>query len=83
VELGRGRQLVEILAGLGHVAEGVKTAKSAYDLSRKLGVDMPITTEVYKALYENKPAAQAVVDLMARELGPEFVEGAAPHAVRR
>src|SRR5271170_1348227 len=83
VELGKGRQLIEILAGLGHVAEGVKTAKSAYDLSRKLGVDMPITTEVYKALYENKPAAQAVVDLMARELGPEFQAGAAPHAVRR
>jgi glycerol-3-phosphate dehydrogenase (NAD(P)+) len=83
VELGKGRALGEILAGLGHVAEGVKTAKSAYDLSRKLGVDMPITTEVYKALYEDKPAAQAVVDLMARELGPEFESGAAPHAVRR
>jgi glycerol-3-phosphate dehydrogenase (NAD(P)+) len=83
VELGKGRKLDEILAGLGHVAEGVKTAKSAYDLSRKLGVDMPITTEVYRALYEDKPAAKAVVDLMARELGPEFEEGAAPHAVRR
>jgi glycerol-3-phosphate dehydrogenase (NAD(P)+) len=83
VELGKGRQLAEILAGLGHVAEGVKTAKSAYDLSRKLDVDMPITSEVYKALYENKPAAQAVVDLMARELGPEFDAEAVPHAVRQ
>ncbi len=82
-ELGKGRKLDDVLAGLGHVAEGVKTAKSAYDLSRKLGVDMPITTEVYKALYEDKPAAEAVVDLMARELGPEFEKGAAPHAVRR
>jgi glycerol-3-phosphate dehydrogenase (NAD(P)+) len=61
----------------------VKTAKSAYDLASKLGVEMPITTEVYRALYEDKPAAKAVVDLMGRELGPEFAEGAAPHAVRR
>jgi glycerol-3-phosphate dehydrogenase (NAD(P)+) len=82
-ELGKGRTLQDVLAGLGHVAEGVKTAKSAYDLSRKLGVEMPITCEVYKALYEDKPASQAVVDLMARELGPEFEQSAAPHAVRR
>jgi glycerol-3-phosphate dehydrogenase (NAD(P)+) len=83
LELGKGRKLDEVLAGLGHVAEGVKTAKSAYDLSLKLGVEMPITCEVYKALYEDKPAAKAVVDLMARELGPEFEHTAAPHAVRR
>jgi glycerol-3-phosphate dehydrogenase (NAD(P)+) len=83
VELGKGRTLFEVLAGLGHVAEGVKTAKSAYELSQKLGVDMPITTEVYRALYEGKPAAKAVVDLMARELGPEFESSASPHAVRK
>jgi glycerol-3-phosphate dehydrogenase (NAD(P)+) len=82
VELGKGRKLDEILAGLGHVAEGVKTAKSAYDLATKLGVEMPITREVYRALYENKPAARAVVDLMERELGPEFEREAMPHAVR-
>ena len=82
VELGKGKKLPDVLAALGHVAEGVKTAKSAYDLSRKLGVEMPITCEVYRALYEGKPAADAVVDLMARELGPEFDHAAAPHAVR-
>jgi glycerol-3-phosphate dehydrogenase (NAD(P)+) len=82
-EMGKGRTLADVLASLGHVAEGVKTAKSAYDLSKKLGVDMPITTEVYKVLYEDKPAARAVVDLMARELGPEFEHEHAPHAVRR
>ena len=82
-ELGKGRKLDSVLAGLGHVAEGVKTAKSAYDLAQKLGVEMPITSEVYKALYEDKPAAEAVVDLMGRELGPEFEEESAPHAVRR
>jgi glycerol-3-phosphate dehydrogenase (NAD(P)+) len=71
-ELGKGRKLVEILAGLGHVAEGVKTAKSAYDLAKTLDVEMPITSEVYAVLYEDKPVQQAVADLMARELGHEF-----------
>jgi glycerol-3-phosphate dehydrogenase (NAD(P)+) len=72
VELGKGRKLADVLAGLGHVAEGVKTAKSAYDISKKLGVEMPIMAEVYQVLYEDKPLSKAVVDLMARELGPEF-----------
>jgi glycerol-3-phosphate dehydrogenase (NAD(P)+) len=71
-EMGQGQRLDEVLPRLGHVAEGVKTAKSAYDLSRKLGVDMPITAEVYRVLYEGKSAKQAVSDLMARELRPEF-----------
>ncbi len=72
VELGRGRKLPEILASLGHVAEGVKTTKSAFDLSKKLGIEMPIVRETYAVLYEDKPAAQAVRDLMSRELGNEF-----------
>jgi glycerol-3-phosphate dehydrogenase (NAD(P)+) len=71
-ELGRGRTLGQVLTNLGHVAEGVKTAKSAYDLAKKLGVSMPITSEVYSVLYEDKPVQQAVRDLMARELGYEF-----------
>jgi glycerol-3-phosphate dehydrogenase (NAD(P)+) len=78
-EMGRGRSLSEVLATLGHVAEGVKTAKSAHDLSKKLGVSMPITAEVHAVLFENKPVAQAVKDLMARELGYEFD----PQAVER
>jgi glycerol-3-phosphate dehydrogenase (NAD(P)+) len=78
-ELGKGRTLADILAGLGHVAEGVKTARSAHDLARKLGVDMPITREVYAVLYEDKPVQKAVFDLMARELGHEFD----PRAVAR
>jgi glycerol-3-phosphate dehydrogenase (NAD(P)+) len=71
-ELGRGRTLDEVLSKLGHVAEGVKTTKSAYDLAHKLGVDMPITTEVYRVLYEGKSPRQAVSDLMARTLRAEF-----------
>ncbi|WP_437904489.1 NAD(P)H-dependent glycerol-3-phosphate dehydrogenase [Sorangium sp. So ce327] len=71
IEMGRGRKLDEILAGLGHVAEGVKTAKSAHDLADKLGVSAPITVEVYRMLYEGKPPQQAVVDLMTRALTRE------------
>ena len=72
LELGRGKKLPEILAGLGHVAEGVKTAKSAYDLGQKLGVELPIINETYRVLYEDKPVMKALEDLMARELTAEF-----------
>lgn len=71
-ELGRGRTLDEVLSKLGHVAEGVKTTKSAYDLGVKLGVDLPITGEVYHVLYEGKSPRQAVSDLMTRSLRAEF-----------
>jgi glycerol-3-phosphate dehydrogenase (NAD(P)+) len=71
-EMGSGKTLREALDGLGHVAEGVTTAKSAYDLSQRLGVDMPITLGVYQVLYENKPLRQAVSDLMSRQPRPEF-----------
>ena len=72
MELGKGKRLAEILAHLGHVAEGVKTTKSAHDLSKKLGVDMPITSEIYKVIYEDKPIERAVTDLMGRELVREL-----------
>ena len=72
LELGKGRKLLDILHGLGHVAEGVKTAKSAYGLALRLGIELPIITETYRVLYEDKPALDAVRDLMERELGPEF-----------
>jgi glycerol-3-phosphate dehydrogenase (NAD(P)+) len=72
VELGKGRTLKDILGSLGHVAEGVKTTKSAYDLSKKLGVDMPIVHEIHAVLYQDKPLPEAARDLMQRELGPEF-----------
>jgi glycerol-3-phosphate dehydrogenase (NAD(P)+) len=71
MELGKGRKLADILATLGHVAEGVKTTQSARDLSVKHGVDMPITAEVFRILYEDKSPQQAVVDLMTRALSKE------------
>lgn len=72
LELGKGKKLSEILTNLGHVAEGVKTTKSAYDLGQRLGIELPIINECYKVLYEDKPVLQAVKDLMNRELTPEF-----------
>ena len=72
LELGKGRKLPDIVAGLGHVAEGVKTTKSAYDLAKKLGIELPIITEVYRVLYEDKPVLDSLKDLMGRELTPEF-----------
>lgn len=71
-ELGRGRQLSEVLAGLGHVAEGVTTAQSAYQLAERLGVELPITSEVYAVLYDGKPVARAVRDLLGRPLRKEL-----------
>ncbi len=72
-ELGKGRKLDEIVAGMGMVvAEGVSTAKSAYRLAMQVGVDTPIVDEVYLSLYEGKDPRQAVNDLMTREARPEL-----------
>jgi glycerol-3-phosphate dehydrogenase (NAD(P)+) len=79
-EMARGRTLDDVLAGLGHVAEGITTAKSAHELSTRLGVEMPITSEVHAVLYEDKPVSRAVHDLMARDLGYEFDPGAIARA---
>jgi glycerol-3-phosphate dehydrogenase (NAD(P)+) len=67
MELGRGRRLGEILGGMRMVAEGVKTTLSAYQLAQKLGVAMPITEQMYRILYEDKPPRQAVSELMMRQ----------------
>ncbi|TMA40720.1 MAG: NAD(P)-dependent glycerol-3-phosphate dehydrogenase [Deltaproteobacteria bacterium] len=70
--LGRGQKLTDVLAGMTQVAEGVRTAKSVHDLSRKLGVDMPLHDAVYRILYEDLPAKTALQLLTARELKSEF-----------
>ena len=65
--LARGESLDAILSGTRMVAEGVYTARSVYDKASRMGIDMPITSEVYRMLYEAKPPAAAVRDLMLRE----------------
>ncbi len=71
LELGKGRKLAEVLAGMTMVAEGVKTAKSAYELSLKWNVEMPLVREAYRILYEDRPPLEAMVTLMTRELKAE------------
>ncbi len=75
VELGQGRTLQQILADMSEVAEGVRTARSAYNLALREGVEMPIASEIYRILYEDKPPAQALSDLMGRRLKREREAG--------
>ncbi len=70
-KLGQGMNLTDILAEMSMVAEGVKSAASVYQLSRKLGAEMPIVEKTYQILHENKPARLAVMELMARNLKAE------------
>ena len=67
VELARGKSLDEILKNLGHVAEGVRSAKEVFKLSQKQHVEMPVTEAVMSVLEgELKPAA-AVERLLSRD----------------
>ena len=66
-EIGKGRKLQKILNDMMMVAEGVRTTQAASQLAQQHGVDMPITSEVYHVLFENKNAKQAVNALMTRE----------------
>jgi glycerol-3-phosphate dehydrogenase (NAD(P)+) len=67
-DLGKGRPLAQILAGMKMVAEGVSTTVSVRDLARRENVEMPIVEEVYKILYENKDPKESLRDLMLRKL---------------
>lgn len=67
VELGRGRKLPEIIAGMhGAVAEGVFTTQAAVGLARARGVEMPITEQMDAILHRGKSPAEAMHDLMTR-----------------
>jgi len=73
VELGRGRQLDEIIAGMhGMVAEGVLTTNAAVGLARKAQVEMPITEQMHAILQQGKPVEAAIRDLMRRPSTREF-----------
>lgn len=71
-QLGRGRLLDDILKSMTMVAEGVRTTQSAYQLAQKYDVEMPITSEVYQVLFENKNPKAALNDLMTRSPKPEI-----------
>ena len=71
LRLGRGERLVDIVASMKEVAEGVRNTRSVRDLARSVEVEMPITEQMYLLLYEDKPPRQVVVDLMTRDLRRE------------
>jgi glycerol-3-phosphate dehydrogenase (NAD(P)+) len=64
--LAHGEALPDILSSMGKVAEGVTTARAVHDRAGRMGIDMPITAEVYRVLYEGKHPRDAVNDLMLR-----------------
>jgi glycerol-3-phosphate dehydrogenase (NAD(P)+) len=73
VELGRGRKLPEIIAGMhGAVAEGVFTTQAAVGLARARGVEMPIIEQMDAILHLDKPPADAIRELMTRSAKSEI-----------
>jgi glycerol-3-phosphate dehydrogenase (NAD(P)+) len=67
VEIGKGRKLPDILAEMVMVAEGVATTQSAFELARRVGVEVPIIDQVHRILFEGKDPLKACYDLMTRD----------------
>lgn len=70
--LGQGERIEDILASMTQVAEGVRTARSATGLAKRLRVETPIIEAVHSILHEGVAPRDAVATLLARELKPEF-----------
>ncbi len=73
LQLASGKALEEVLKGLGHVAEGVNTAREVMRRADSMGIDMPITYEVNQALTHGKSAREAVTDLLGRDQKAEAI----------
>ncbi len=72
LQLAQGKSLAEILGGLGHVAEGVNTAREVLLLAQQHGVEMPIAEAVYQVLYHGLAPRTAVESLLNRVPNSEF-----------
>ena len=72
LQLGKGIKLKQILGEMRMVAEGVKTARSAHFLGRRMQVEMPITEQMYRVLYEDKDPLVVARELMGRDLKHEL-----------
>jgi glycerol-3-phosphate dehydrogenase (NAD(P)+) len=72
-QIGKGKKLKEVLKSMEMVAEGVETSRSASKLADKNEVETPITTEVYKILFEDKDPVKATTDLMTRDMKLEIL----------
>lgn len=71
VKLGKGEKLKDIVASMSMVAEGVATSESAYELSKKYKVEMPVVEQVYKTINGDTSPQDTVRELMARSLKAE------------
>lgn len=72
--IGQGKTMQEAMDEVKMVVEGVNSAKAAKTLAEKYGIDMPIVQEVNKVLFEDKPAREALADLMLRDKKIEHPE---------
>ncbi len=70
--IGEGMKVEDAIKKVGMVVEGIKTTKSAYEISKQYGVEMPITEKLYHVLYEDYDAKKAVLALMRREKKEEI-----------
>lgn len=66
-QLGKGRQINDIINSMTMVAEGVKNCKSIYNYALSMDVEMPLTGQLYKILYENYSMKDAINDLLGRK----------------
>lgn len=69
--LGRGEKLDDIEKNMGMIIEGISTTKVAYEIAQELNVYMPITTAIYKVIYEQANIKDAIVDMMKNEFRSE------------
>lgn len=69
--IGKGISVEDAQNDIGSVVEGVKAACEVHQLATRMGVDMPITQQVYQVLYQNKPSGDAVQALLGRKQKPE------------
>ena len=69
--LGRGEKLEDIEKNMGMVIEGISTTKVAYELAQELGVYMPITSAIYRTIYEGADIKESILDMMSNEFRSE------------
>jgi glycerol-3-phosphate dehydrogenase (NAD(P)+) len=69
--LGQGKKMADVMAEMKQVAEGVKTTKVAYELTKKIGIDSPIIDTMYAVIHQGIPIREAIVPLLGRPVRSE------------
>ena len=69
--IGKGMPLKSAVKKIGMVVEGIPTTRAAINISRRMKVEMPITTEVHRILFGKKSPKSAIISLMTRDMKPE------------